>query len=232
MQRRSSRAGRCVPKPLSGNVLRNAQKQRGMTVVTKNGFQRKRVLIDKDFQFKYLLTWIAMTMTLLAGLVLASVSMFFVFKVHTVNHLVIGNGICAALITVLSMRYMIQLSHRIAGPAFRLERVIRKVADGTYEGRVRLRGKDYLKHVAESVNYLIDRLDEHRAELSKLAHLATEVEQTLAAGSSGEAPSKQMAHKLAEKLTELSATEADSGESEDAEESETTEVIELEEVGV
>ena len=63
----------------------------------KNGFKRKCVLIDRDFQFTYLLTWIAMTMALLGGLVLASVSMFFIFKIKTVNHLVIGNAISAVL---------------------------------------------------------------------------------------------------------------------------------------
>lgn len=133
-------------------------------MAAKNGFKRKCVVIDRDFQFKYLIAWIAMTMALLGGLVLASVSMFFLFKVQTFNHLVIGNGVCAVIITVLSMRYMIRLSHRIAGPAFRLERTIREIADGKHSGHVKLRNKDYLKHVAESVNYLIDKLDERQRE--------------------------------------------------------------------
>ena len=133
-------------------------------MASKNGFKRKRVLIDRDFQFKYLITWIAMTMVLLGGLVLASVSMFFLFKVRTFNHLVIGNAVCAVLITILSMRYMIHLSHRIAGSAFRLERTIREMADGKHSGHIKLRKKDYLKHIAESVNYLIDRLEESRRE--------------------------------------------------------------------
>ena len=65
-------------------------------MVLKNGNQRKKMLIDKDFQFNYLLTWVGMTMALLAGLVLASVSMVFVFKVQTFqNRLVAGNMISA-----------------------------------------------------------------------------------------------------------------------------------------
>ena len=78
--------------------------RRSMKVALKNGYDRKCVLIDKDFQFQYLLTWICMTMALLGGLVLASVSMVFLFKVRTFNYLVVGNGVAVNLLCASMVR--------------------------------------------------------------------------------------------------------------------------------
>ena len=208
------------------------EEERSLSVVTKNGFERKCVVIDRDFQFRYLLTWILMTMTLLGGLVLASVSMFYVFKVRAMNHLVIGNAVCALAITLLSMRYMVRHSHRIAGPAFRLERTIREIADGTYEGYVTLRRKDYLKHVADSVNYLIDRLDEHRGELVQLRRVAEAVHQAVADNALCSSQVKELAGRLSAELGEMSMSTCESDRAGEDETSETDEAVEMEEVGV
>jgi methyl-accepting chemotaxis protein len=175
-------------------------------VALKNGYQRKRMLIDKDFQFQYLLTWMGMTMALLAGLVLASVSMVFVFKMQSLDWLVAGNMLSAVVITGLSMRYMIKFSHRIAGPAYRLEKVIREVADGTYEGYVTMRKKDYLKHVAESVNYLIDKMDEKGHEVRALREQARELAETLQTQPSSSPEVKALAQSMVERLGEIAPT--------------------------
>lgn len=177
-------------------------------MATKNAYLRKQVLIDKDFQFQYLLTWIGMTMALLAGLVLASVSMVYLFKVREFNYLVIGNASCAVLITVLSMRYIVRFSHRIAGPAYRLERVIRQVADGNYEGYVSLRRKDYLKHVAESVNYMIDRAAGRANELKELHRLAVEFERALSNEPTTAPEVLKLARWQVEKLAQMSNADA------------------------
>ena len=174
----------------------------------KNGFIRKCILIDKDFQYHYLLTWIGMTMALLAGLVLASASMIYVLRVQRFDVLVVGNALCAVAITLLSMRYMIRHSHRIAGPAFRLERVIREVADGTYEGYVTLRQKDYLTHVADSVNYLIDRAAGRASELKEVQRLAAEFERALSEEPSTPPEILKLARWQVEKLSELSCLSA------------------------
>lgn len=196
-------------------------------MVTKKGYLRKRLLIDRDFQFRYLLTWISMTMALLTGLVLASVSMVYIFKMRDFSYLVIGNAVCAVLITVLSMRYIVRFSHRIAGPAYRLERVIRQVADGTYEGYVTLRRKDYLKHVAESVNYLIDRAAGRANELKDLHRLALEFERALEDEPSTPPEVLKLAHWQVEKLADMAGRASCQGldpENQNAEVPETVEV--------
>lgn len=177
-------------------------------MVVKNGFVRKRILIDKEFQFRYLATWFGMTLALLAGLLLASASMIFLFKIRTVNVLMMGNGLCAIVIAVLSIRYMIRFSHQIAGPAYRLERVIRQVADGTYEGYVTLRKKDYLKHVAESVNYLVDRLEDREKELRLVHRKALELANALKQEGKTSPEIDQLSHWLVKKLEEMSPTKA------------------------
>jgi hypothetical protein len=186
-------------------------------VAVKNGYVRKCVLIDKDFQFRYMVTWIGMTMTLLAGMVLASVSMIYLFRIQTFNTLVMVNTGCAILITVLSMRYMIHASHRIAGPAYRLERVIRDVADGTFEGYLTLRRKDYLKHVADSVNHLIDRMKERSEEVHGVHRRALELERALAQEPGTPAEVRELASWMVEKLGEI-ANQYPSGEGVGAEE--------------
>lgn len=169
-------------------------------MASAHGFKRKCVIIDREFQFRYLMTWLLMTMALLAGLVLVSSTAFFVFKVRAVNHLVLANAICAVLITVLSMRYMILHSHRISGPAFRLERTIRELADGRFTGHIKLRRKDYLQRVAEALNYLYDRQAERARELNELRERAERISQALAAGRTYDTELRELTRQLREKL--------------------------------
>ena len=59
---------------------------------------------------------------------------------------------------------MVRHSHLIAGPAYRLEFVLRQMAQdkGDLSKKVYLRKKDYLKHVAASLNELIKRVPTNR----------------------------------------------------------------------
>ena len=97
------------------------------------------------------------------------------------------------------MRYMIRFSHRIAGPAYRLERVIREVADGTCnEGYLTMRKKDYLRHVAESVNYLIDKMDDKGHEVRELRDQARELAKALQEDPKSSKEVKELARNMVE----------------------------------
>lgn len=50
--------------------------------------------------------------------------------------------------------YVTIASHRMAGPVFRIRRVLREMAEGDISGEVRLRKKDEFKHLAEEVDNL------------------------------------------------------------------------------
>jgi signal transduction histidine kinase len=52
------------------------------------------------------------------------------------------------------------LSHRIAGPVFRLERDLEEIAEGHFDRRIAFRKKDEMRSVAEKVNRLLDKVQE------------------------------------------------------------------------
>ncbi|GEM_PF-1591827 len=124
----------------------------------KSGYKRRIYLIDREFQFKYLVTWLLLVLSLVGGIVLATLSLFFFFRGSLFQYSIEINAGLAVLFTGLSLYYMVHHSHRIAGPAYRLEYVIRELARGEYDldRRLYLRRKDYLKQVADALNSLIE----------------------------------------------------------------------------
>jgi methyl-accepting chemotaxis protein len=65
----------------------------------------------------------------------------------------------------------ILVSHRIAGPLYRIRAVLRSVGGGDLSGKLTLRGKDYLNKEADTVNAMIDSL---RDKINRLQHHGTE----------------------------------------------------------
>ena len=64
--------------------------------------------------------------------------------------------------------YVTIVTHRMAGPIFRIRRVIREMADGDISGEIRLRDKDEFKHLAKEVNNLKASLREKVIKLNEL----------------------------------------------------------------
>ena len=54
----------------------------------------------------------------------------------------------------------IRLSHRFAGPVFRLRQVIENMANGAKPEKVTFRDNDFWKELADDMNRVIDRLDQ------------------------------------------------------------------------
>jgi methyl-accepting chemotaxis protein len=52
------------------------------------------------------------------------------------------------------------LSHRIAGPVFRLERDLEEIAEGRFDRRITFRKKDEMRGIAEKINKLLDKVQE------------------------------------------------------------------------
>jgi hypothetical protein len=138
-------------------------------------YSRKLYIIDKEFQFGYLLAWLMLVLTMVGGLVLATLAMFFLFHGSLFPYSIEINSGLAVIFTGLSLYYMVRHSHRIAGPAYRLEYVLRQMAQGKYDlnKKVYLRKKDYLKHVAGALNELIEvRAEEARHVQTMLAGMS------------------------------------------------------------
>jgi methyl-accepting chemotaxis protein len=74
---------------------------------------------------------------------------------------------------VLLVVHSVLVSHRIAGPLFRIRAVLESVGGGDLSGKITLRKNDYLKTDADTVNTMIDslrekidRLQNHSSEAS------------------------------------------------------------------
>ncbi|MFQ5989687.1 MAG: hypothetical protein ACE5K9_07215 [Candidatus Methylomirabilales bacterium] len=68
------------------------------------------------------------------------------------------------LVGILVGLHTIFTSHRIAGPIYRIDQVIRKIAAGDYSQRIRLRRTDGWQEFAEAVNALGEQLDRRRSD--------------------------------------------------------------------
>jgi methyl-accepting chemotaxis protein len=144
--------------------------------MAKQKWKRRQIVVDKEFQFRYLMTWVLLTMSLVGGLVLGSMSVFYFTQAgHMVRYFIWVNAGCAAIITALSMYYIVLHSHRIAGPAFRLQRLIHEIAQGRRGFRVKLRKKDYLTRIADELNVLLEKLEEREAKVNELGRQIAEL---------------------------------------------------------
>jgi len=68
----------------------------------------------------------------------------------------------SVLIALVVVLQAILISHRVAGPEFRLARTLREMAAGQYPGVVTLRKHDSLKELAASITFLGQVLDQRR----------------------------------------------------------------------
>lgn len=79
--------------------------------------------------------------------------------------------LAAAILGVVALL----ITHRIAGPAFVVERAVRGMTRGDHTARLELRKRDYLKPLAAAV-------EELRAELDRRAHVGEELKAALDRG--------------------------------------------------
>ena len=78
--------------------------------------------------------------------------------------ILINNLFMLILVSVLGVIY----SHRIAGPAFRMTRELRRVLDGEEGVRIMIRKRDKFRNLAVRINELIVEFDKVRSELENL----------------------------------------------------------------
>lgn len=62
------------------------------------------------------------------------------------------------------------LSHRIAGPVFRIEKVLKEIGDGNFDIQVHLRKRDELKDVAAAINQMNLNLKERKLKEEGILH--------------------------------------------------------------
>ncbi|MBI4615473.1 MAG: hypothetical protein HY720_17780 [Planctomycetes bacterium] len=68
------------------------------------------------------------------------------------------NAIFILLVTLFMGTYTLLLSHRMAGPSYRINNSIRRALDDDYSFQIHLRENDFLHEVAENMNLLLQKL--------------------------------------------------------------------------
>ena len=66
------------------------------------------------------------------------------------------------VISILLLFWGLVISHRIAGPVYRLEQDLKKIAEGDFSLRIKLRKKDELTSIAEGINKVLDKIEEKK----------------------------------------------------------------------
>lgn len=76
---------------------------------------------------------------------------------HQIN-LILLLGVPIICIAILSWGVLI--SHRIAGPIYRLEKDLERIAKGDFSLRINIRRNDELRSIAEGINRIVDKIEE------------------------------------------------------------------------
>lgn len=108
--------------------------------------KRKRYLINKKLQIGLFLKW-----TLLPVIVVSAGLYYFQDNIYIL--------VFALMALLLFSWRMLILSHRLAGPIYRLEKDLEDIAKGNFSLRIKFRKKDELKSIAEGINRILDEIE-------------------------------------------------------------------------
>jgi len=152
--------------------------------MAERGYKRRKLLIDKS-QYRllvvYLVHFIAVLVIVFSAFVLLFTrqlenSSLTAFQQQEVAGKIIwfyGNmwpfmwGIFMLLVV-----HSIYVTHKIAGPLYRIRNVMWSVGSGDLTRRVSLRNRDYLKEDAKVANEAIDKIHKKIVEIDKIAQSA------------------------------------------------------------
>jgi len=141
-------------------------------------WRRKQLLVYKKVQYKYaaltVVLLLAYTLILLAAVFVPSLALFMSgvippsARAEAANALLLLNrfmwpGI-AAVILFFGM-ISIVITHRVAGPLFVIERMVRHLSEGNLSARIKLRKGDDLAEFVQSMNLMAENLESSVSEL-------------------------------------------------------------------
>jgi len=144
--------------------------------------KRRNYMIKKKFQINFLSKFLILL--LLESILIVGLFMFLsndtlttgymdsVLRIERTQEFFLARFTLMALIVVVgtAMAGLIiftLLSHRIAGPLYRFEKVLEQVEAGDLTTRVKLRGTDQIIDVEKALNVLIGSLDERMGAINK-----------------------------------------------------------------
>jgi len=148
-------------------------------------YRRKNYLVNKPLQFIY--SGITVYL-LLIGVIVVGLTTYYVTlstmltQIEAENHLfnaysIISNinavlgkrlGILMLIVVVFSFLLGVYFLHRIAGPIYRIEKVLREISAGREINTVVLRKHDFFKSLAEALNEVIKHQKEKDIKVKTL----------------------------------------------------------------
>jgi len=162
-------------------------------------YRRRQYFIKKDYQFKFILRFCILVLA--GGFI--STGLLFLFSRGTLTStfdqsrlvvkstafailpsLLLTNVITLILIALATIGVVLFLSHKIAGPMFRFESDLKQIGKGDLTTTIRLREKDQITEMADSLNQMTQSLR------GKVQALENEVEQVLESAMEQGAPDK------------------------------------------
>ncbi len=137
-------------------------------------WKRRNYLVNRSLQPRYMamVAVLILIMSVLMGWIVYSTMWYTLsemlegdpmlyVKFRAMNMALLGRFLTVILLgSALAVLLMMFISHRIAGPLFRLERTIKEMGGGKIPVKVNLRKKDEFKQLAEVVNSVIRRMEE------------------------------------------------------------------------
>ncbi len=175
-------------------------------------WRRRNYFVGKDFQGRFILRFF---LTILIGAVIFT-AILSIFSAHTLTvtyedsylrldrtpkalllQIVRAYGVYIVLLGVAISVVSLFVSHRIAGPLFRLERSVEEITKGDLSFRITLRKKDELKELAALMNTMLDTLSGRLKEARSYAD-AAQSEMTVLSGQVREigGASKEMGERI------------------------------------
>lgn len=146
----------------------------------KQQHKRKNYFIKKEFQFKFIIKF---SLIIFAGTIL-STGLVFLFSQESLTSsfensrlvikntgyaimpaVIITNLITLGVITLAAIGVTLFVSHRIAGPIFRFEQDIKRVAKGDLSVRIQLRQKDQFSEMERAFNEMIESIHDKVTEI-------------------------------------------------------------------
>lgn len=159
----------------------------------KHPYKRRRFYVKKGFQFRFILKFcilVSLGTLFSTGLFLyfsqASLTSSFhdsrlvieTTALAVLPAVIYTNVISLILITVGTVVVTLFISHKIAGPLYRFEQELKGIAEGDLTTKIRLREKDQISDVAESLNRTVSALREKvlsvKSDVERLLELPPE----------------------------------------------------------
>ncbi|MCA8943165.1 MAG: hypothetical protein KDB80_11450 [Planctomycetes bacterium] len=141
-------------------------------------FKRKILLIDKTLQARIIksIAWpcgiaLIIASTLLCMFCFDLVTEAFEANVElpSVTPLMITAGACLIGTLGLVAYNALKISHRVAGPLYRMRAVMDEIRDGKSDARIRIRPADYLQEFADDLNAFLEWSEQQRGKAENVS---------------------------------------------------------------